>query len=160
MYALAIKNATGKQISGTFYLPIKNVVEKADNEENIYKLIGFYTDNNDLPVAYDKNITSTLKSEYVNMTLKKDGTLSKRSDKVLSPNQMEKLMQYSKDISTNAIHDICCGTFKASPLKSDAMHNACTYCPYLVLCSKASNNVSFRETSKVNIDSFLGGEDE
>lgn len=160
LYALAIQNATGKNVSGTFYLPIKNVVEKADNDDNIYKLIGFYIDNNDLTSAYDINIAPNSKSEYVNMSLKKDGTLSKRSDKVLTPSQMERLLNYSKDLSSKALEEISCSTFKASPLKEDNMHTSCTYCPYLALCSKASNNIPFRDMSKVNIDSFIGGTNE
>ena len=94
------------------------------------------------------------------MTLKKYGTLSKRSDKVLTPSEMERLLQYAKQISVGALAEIDLGKFKASPLKFDSMHNACTYCPYLTLCSKASNNIEFRETCKVNKDSFLGGEHE
>lgn len=156
LYALAMQNATGKTVSGTFYLPIKNTVEKADNDENIYKLIGFYTDNEDLPDAYDINIKTNLKSDYVNMSLKKDGTLSKRSDKVITLSQMEKLLNYSKKVSIKALDEIASAKFKASPLKFDNMHTACTYCPYLTLCSKASNNVGFRDMNKVNIDSFGG----
>jgi len=160
LYGLAISNATGKNMSGTFYLPIKNVVEKADNNENIYKLIGFYTDNTDLANAYDVNIATNLKSEYVNMTLKKDGELSKASEKVLTPSEMQNLLQYSKDVSVNALEEMSTGKFKASPLKFDAMHNACTYCPYLTLCSKSSNNIPFRETKKVNKQSFITRVDE
>ncbi|MBO5910049.1 MAG: PD-(D/E)XK nuclease family protein, partial [Clostridia bacterium] len=160
LYGLAVSNATGKKLSGTFYLPIKNVVEKADNNENIYKLIGFYTDDNALAEAYDVNINTNFKSDYLNMTLKKDGTLSKRSDKVLSPNEMNALLQYSKEISINALNEISSGNFKASPLKFDKMHNACSYCPYLTLCSKNSHNTSFRDVCKVNKDSFMGGEHE
>ena len=160
LYALAIENATGKKLSGTFYLPIKNVVNKVDNDENIYRLMGFYVDDSKLAKAHDTNIETTLKSEYVNMTLKKDGTLSKRSDKVLTPSQMERLLNYSKNISINALDEIESGKFKASPLKTDEMHTACTYCPYLTLCSKSSNSIPFRDMSKVNIDSFIGGKDE
>lgn len=160
LYALAIENATGKKLSGTFYLPIKNVVEKADSDENIYKLIGFYTDNNDLASAYDININTKLKSDFVNMSIKKDGTLSKRGDKVLTESEMRLLLQYSKQVSVNALNEISLGQFSPAPLKSDNMHNACTYCPYLALCSKNSNNIPFRETCKVNKDSFMGGENE
>ena len=160
LYALAIQNAIGKKLSGTFYLPIKNVVEKADNDENIYKLIGFYTDNQDLAEAYDIDINSKLKSEFVNISLKKDGSISKRSDKVLTQSEIENLMQYAKDISINALNEIMVGKFAPSPLKSDSLHNACTYCPYLGLCSKTSNNIPYRETCKVNKDSFIGGDHE
>ncbi|MBQ8522867.1 MAG: PD-(D/E)XK nuclease family protein [Clostridia bacterium] len=156
LYALAIQNATDKKISGTFYLPIKNVVEKMDSDDNIYKLIGFYTDDNDLINAYDINLEPNSKSEYVNITLKKDGTLSKRSDKVLSPSEMERLMEYSKNVSIKALEEMCCGNFKASPLKFDKTTSACTYCPYLTLCSKSSNSIPFREIGEININSFTG----
>ena len=160
LYALAIQNATGKRLSGTFYLPIKNVVEKVGKDENVYKLIGFYTDDSELASAYDINITTNLKSNYVNMALKKDGTLYKKGDKVLPPSSMQRLLLYAKDISVKALDEISMGKFKASPLRFDKLHNACTYCPYLGLCSKSSNNVTFREMGRVNIDSFSGGEDE
>ncbi len=160
LYGLAIENAIGKKLSGTFYLPIKNVVEKVDNDENIYKLMGFYTDNTELADIYDINLTSNLKSNFVNMSLKKDGSFSKRSEKVLTDNEMENMLNYSKNISIKALKEICSGTFNASPLKFDGTTNACTYCPYLVLCSKSSNNIQFREQSKVTKESFNGGEHE
>lgn len=162
LYALAIKNATNLTPSGTFYLPIQNVVEKSDNSDNVYKLTGFYTDNSELAKAYDANILTNLKSNFVNMTLKKDGTLSKRSDKVLTPSQMELLMNYAKQLSVNALKEINSGKFNASPLKFNKQKNACKYCPHLVLCSKNSNNIPFRNVGKVNIDSFknhLEGDD-
>ncbi len=160
LYALAIQNATGKKLSGTFYLPIKNVVERADNNTNIYKLIGFYTDNQDLASAYDININQNLKSEFVNISLKKDGSISKRSDKALTQSEIEALMDYAKKVSVKALSEIELGKFNPSPLKFDSMHNACTYCPYLGLCSKSSNNITFREMGKVSKDSFIGGEHE
>ena len=154
LYALAIKNATNLTPSGTFYLPIQNVVEKSNSGDSIYKLNGFYTDNNDLAKAYDINIHSNLKSNFVNMTLKKDGTLSKRSDKVLTTSQMDLLMEYAKQLSVKALGEISTGKFNASPLKFNKQKNACKYCPHLVLCSKNSNNIPFRDVGKVNIDSF------
>lgn len=163
LYALAIQNATGKKLSGTFYLPIQNVVEKADKNENIYKLIGFYTDNDSLASAYDINIAPNSKSQYVNMSLKKDGTLSKRSDKVLTESDMKSLLEYSKQLSLTALKNIACGKFKASPLKINKQKHACKYCPYLTLCSKSSHNIPFRDVGKVEIDSFKnieGGKDE
>ena len=159
LYALAIQNALGKNLSGTFYLPIKNVVNKADNDENIYKLLGFYTENIDLAEAYDSKLPTELKSEYVNMTLKKDGSIRK-TEKVLSPSEMENFLNYAKNISVKALNEIGGGTFKASPLKYNSITNACTYCPYLVLCSKASNNIAFRDMCKVDKNSFKGGDNE
>ncbi len=160
LYALAIANATGKTLSGTFYLPIQNSVEKADENDSVYKLKGFYTDNLDLATAYDINLAPTLSSKYINMSLKKDGTYYKRGDKMLSPSQMDKLLNYAKDISAQALEEISCGQFTASPLKISSFKNVCKSCPYLALCSKASNNVPFREMAKIKIETFIGGEDE
>ena len=159
LYALAIQEATGKTLSGTFYLPIKNVVEKVGKNENVYKLTGFYTDDTDLATAHDINISPNSKSAYIDMAMKKDGTLYKKGDKVLAPSVLQRLLNYSKEISAQAIKEISCGSFKPSPLAYDRS-NECSYCPYLGLCSKHSNNVSFREMKKVTIDSFTGGEDE
>ena len=159
LYSLAIQEATGKTLSGTFYMPVKNVVNPADDDKNVYQLMGFYTENNDIVSAYDINIPTNLKTEFVNMTLKKDGTI-KKTEKVLSPSEMENLLNYSKEISINALDEIASGKFKASPLKYNALTNACTYCPYLTLCSKSSNNIPFRVMSKVDKNSFTGGSDE
>ncbi len=160
LYASAVANALNKQVSGTFYLPIQNVLGKADDKENIYKLTGFYTDNSDLAKAYDINIGTNLKSEFVNISLKKDGTIAKKSDKVLTPSEMERLLDYAKQVSANAINEIAKGSFAPSPLKFDNMHTACTYCPYLSLCSKATKDIPYRNVCKVNKDSFIGGENE
>lgn len=160
LYGLAISNATHKQLSGTFYLPIKNVVEKAENNDNIYKLLGFYTNNLDNANAYDINLQSTRKSEFVNISLKADGNLSARTDKVLTESEMETMLNYAKQISIKAINQITSGIYNASPLKFDERKNACNYCPYLVLCLKSANNIEFREVEKVTKDSFLGGNNE
>ena len=160
LYALAVTNATNKQLSGIFYLPIKNVVEKSSNDENIYKLLGFYTDDLNLAKAYDKNLTTNRKSEFVNMNLTSDGNLSKRSNKVLTSAEMNNLLNYAKNISINALRQIEKGKFNPSPIKFDSKHNSCTYCPYLALCSRFSNNTQFRNICKVNQDSFKGGNDE
>ena len=160
LYGLAISKSTNLKLSGTFYLPIKNTVEKAEKNDNIYKLLGFYTDNIDVANAYDINLQANRKSEFVNINLKADGGLSARSDKVLSQSEMDGLLKYSKDISAQAIKQILGGKYNASPLKFDDRKNACNYCPYLVLCSKSSNNIAFREVCKVTKNSFLGGENE
>lgn len=160
LYALAIKNATGKELSGTFYLPITNAMEKANAEEELYKLTGFYTDNEDIIPAYDTSLQPEQKSRFVNMSLTKDGKLSKRSNKVVSQNEMLQMLEYSKQVSIGALSEIEQGKFKASPLKLDGTHNACSYCPYLSLCSKSTNNIEFRDVYKVEKQSFIGGNDE
>lgn len=159
LYALAIKNATNKNISGTFYLPIKNVINKADDDSSIYSLLGFYTDNQDLITAYDINLNNSSKSKFVNMSLTKDMTI-KKSDKTLTPHEMDTLLDYAKNISVKALEEIYSGSFKASPLNFGNTNNACTYCPYFVLCSKSSNNIQFRDMDKVIKESFTGGKNE
>ncbi len=160
LYALATSNATNKKLSGLFYFPIKNVVEKGSNDENIYKLLGFYTDDIELAKAYDKNLMLNGKSEFVNISVNADGSLSKRSNKVLTPSEMDNMLNYAKQISINALNQIDKGVFNASPVQFDPKHTACTYCPYLALCSKFSNNIQFRNVCKVNQSSFKGGNDE
>lgn len=160
LYALAVANLTNKRLSGLFYLPIKNVVEKNSNDENIYKLLGFYTDNIELAKAYDKNLLQNGKSEFVNMSVNADGSLSKRSNKVLTDSAITNMLNYAKNISIKALQQIDKGVFNPSPIKFDSQHNACAYCPYLVLCSKFSHNVQFRNVCKVNQSSFKGGNDE
>lgn len=160
LYASAVANAMNKNVSGTFYLPIQNVLTKSDDADNVYKLTGFYTDNEQLIKAYDINLQPNDKSRFVNMSLKKDGSINKRSDKILTPNDMGTLLNYAKEVSVNALKEIKQGIFAPSPLKFDSMHAACTYCPYLSLCSKASNNINYRNISKVTKDSFTGGSDE
>lgn len=160
LYALAIENATGKHLSGTFYLPISNTVEKASADEELYKLLGFYTDNEELISAYDSNLQGNQKSRFVNITLTKDGKLSKRSNKVVTQNEMREMLEYAKQVSIGALNEIEQAKFKASPLKLDGTHNACSYCPYLVLCSKTTNGIGFRNVCKVEKQSFSGGNDE
>ena len=160
LYASAIAQATGKKLSGTFYMPIKNVVESAETNENIYKLSGFYINDVDLANAYDINLKNNKKSEFVGMSIKADGTLSTRGDKILSESEMNNLLNYAKDISSKAINQITSGKYKASPIKFNKRKNACNYCPYLKLCSKSANNIAFREVGKVTRDSFIGGTNE
>lgn len=160
LYALAVENATGKKLSGTFYLPIQNTVEKSGADEELYKLLGFYTDDENMINVYDTSLQPEQKSRFVNITLTKDGKFSKRSNKVLTPSEMREMLEYAKQVSLGALNEIEQAKFNASPLKIDSTHNACTYCPYLVLCSKSTNNIDFRNVCKVEKQSFKGGENE
>ena len=157
LYAKVAEKIFNKQIAGTFYLPIKNSILSNENSAP-YKLNGFYPNNNELAPLFDKHINQTLKSNIVNLSLNKDGDIKcdSRSNKVLSPNHFSSLLDYSVNVSKNAISEIKEGYIAPNPIKFDEQTDSCTYCKYLPICRKNSMNLQPRLTCNVNLNSFGG----
>ena len=158
MYGKVAESIFNKNLAGTFYLPVKNSIMPDPNVVP-YKLTGFYQNNNDIAQLLDKRINKTLKSDIVNLSLNKDGGIKSdaRSNKVLLPSQFNKMLDYSIEISKNAINEIKQGYISPNPIKFDEQSSSCTYCKYLSICRRNSMNIDFRETKDVNLNSF-GGE--
>lgn len=158
LYAKVAEQIFNKEIAGTFYLPIKNSIL---TDENIvpYKLTGFYKNNNDLAEMFDKNINTTIKSNLLNLSLDKNGDIKtdSRSNKVLTTNKFNTLLDYSVNLSRQAIEQIKQGYIMPNPIKYDDQNNSCNSCKYLPICRKNSFNIKYRTTKNVDLSSF-GGE--
>ena len=108
---------------------------------------------------FDTRIHTKLKSDIINLSLNKDGEIKAdaRSNKVLSPNQFNNLLEYAVNLGKNAIEEIKQGYIAPNPIKFDEMQNSCSFCKYLPVCRRNSMNINYRTAKSINLDSF-GGE--
>ena len=156
LYSCAMENVLKKRGVGSFYLPLHNVYTKELG--NTYSLKGFYLAEDFVVHAFDKRLEPGSKSDIVNVKITKKDEVSKQGGfKELDINEMKRLKEYSKQVSENAIDEIKSGYIKPNP--SD-VSKPCDYCPYVHVCLKSSNNIQYRKSKSVELDSFKEVENE
>ena len=122
---------------------------------NAYSLKGFYLAEDFVVKSFDKRLEAGTKSDIVNVKLnKQNGVTRTVGYKELNINELNNLKDYSKKVSENAVDEIKSGYIKPSPCE---VSKPCDYCPYIHLCLKNSNNIDYRQTKKVNLNSFKEG---
>ncbi len=146
LYACAAENL-GKVV-GEFYLPLHNDYKKA--EANPYSLKGFYINDEQLVHALDINLQPKQSSDIVNVYLTTKNVAMKK-DKQLTSTEMENLKNYAKKVSENAVDEIRTGFIAASPNEDSKI---CSYCPYVHICMRATNNIKLRKSNDVKLESF------
>ena len=154
LYSCAIEEIEKKKVVGCFYLPLHN--NYSNDEENAYALKGFFFNDESVVRNMDKRLVPGVKSDIVNIKMSKSGLANKTNGyKELEYNDIENLKTYSKSVSENAIEEIKSGYIKPSPVD---IGKICDYCPYAHVCMRRSNDVKYRESQAVNLDSFKRGE--
>ncbi len=153
LYSSAMENELKKQVVGGFYLPLHNAYTSL--EQGGYALNGFFENSEEVVRALDKRLTPGEKSDIVNVKMTKQGTARKTNGyKELSPNEMNDMKNYAKQISEKAVDEIKSGFILPSP---SGVSEPCRYCPYINVCLKSCNKIALRGASDVRLDSF-GGE--
>lgn len=156
LYSCAMENVLKKKCVGSFYLPLHNAYTRELG--NTYSLKGFYLAEDFVVHAFDKRLEAGMKSDIVNVKLNKSGGVTKTIGyKELDINSLNGLKDYAKTISENAVEEIKSGYIAPSP--SD-VSKPCEYCPYVHICMKNSNNLQYRQSKKINLDSFKEEENE
>ncbi len=156
LYSCAMENVLKKRGVGSFYLPLHNAYTKELG--NTYSLKGFYLAEDFVVHAFDKRLEAGSKSDIVNVKITKKDEISKQGGfKELDINELNRLKEYSKIVSENAIDEIKDGYICPSP--SD-VSKPCEYCPYVHICLKNSNNIQYRKSKTVELDSFKEVENE
>lgn len=157
LYGKLAESIFGKQLAGSFYLPIKNSI-LSDDKIKPYKLNGFYLADNSLIEAWDKRLNIMTNTDLMSLSLNKDREIKidSRSTKVLNPTAFKNLLDYSLKVSQNAIHEIKSGYIATSPMKFGEQNTSCDYCPYLAICRKNSCNIPMRNKKDINLSSFGG----
>lgn len=148
LYSCAVENEMKKRVVGSFYLPLHNNFEKA--EEKVYSLKGFFENDEEILLNFDSRLGENKSSDIVNVSLTNAG-VARKSDKALDRIAFEKLKNYSKKVSEKAIDEIRSGFIKPTPSKETEF---CQYCPYSQICLKDSKGVKYRKTKSVKQESF------
>ena len=150
LYCRAMENALKERAVGGFYLPLHNVFTR--DVSNTYALKGFYENETNIIHALDKRLNPSEKSDIVNVRMNKDGLAYRTiGNKELKTDELEKLKDYSTIVSEQAVDEIKSGYIEPTP---SAVSKPCEYCPYVHVCMRKSNNIKFRPSNKVTLDSF------
>ena len=150
LYSCAMENVLKKRAVGAFYLPLHNAYTK--ELTNTYSLKGFYLAEDFVVKAFDKRLAAGVKSDIVNVTMTKNDSVRKSGGyKELELPDLEKLKTYAKTVSEIAVEEIKLGYIASSPSE---VSKPCEYCPYVHVCLKECNNITYRKTNKINLESF------
>ena len=156
LYSCAMEGVLKKRSVGTFYLPLHNAYVK--ELSNIYSLKGFYLAEDFVVKSFDRRLVAGTKSDIVNVRLTKKNEISKMGgNKELDVNELNRLKDYSKLVSENAVDEIKSGYIAPSPSE---VSKPCEYCSYVHVCLRNSNNIEYRKSNTINLDSFKEAEDE
>lgn len=158
LYAYFAKKHFSKNLAGSFYMPIKNILNSTEIVKP-YRLTGFLLNDESLTKAWDKNLVAGSKSDLMSVAtsskgeLKSDGSVTK----LVSENEFDDLLNYSIKLAGGAIDEIKSGNIEPSPIEFSSQQTSCGFCPYLSICRKNSMQINFRKKKSVDIKSF-GGE--
>ncbi len=156
LYSCAMERVLKKRAVGSFYLPLHNAYTR--ELSNTYSLKGFYLAEDFVVRAFDRRLEAGKKSDIVNVKLTKKDEIAKQGGfKELDVNELNRLKNYSKLVSENAVKEMRSGYIAPTP--SD-VSKPCEYCPYIHVCLKKSNDIEYRKSNKVNLSSFEEVQDE
>lgn len=156
LYACAIEQITGKNVVGTFYLPLHNKYSR--QSENPYAMSGYFLAEDFVAHALDKRLQAGEKSDIINLSLKNDGMVKKTAgQKELDSADFLAMKNYAKKVSENAVEEIRSGYIKPSPID---INEHCDTCPYEQICLHSCCNNELRMAKSVNKDSFKEDKDE
>lgn len=149
LYALAMEQNTKSKVVGEFYLPIHNDFKR--ETANNYSLKGFFVNDEKIVHAMDKDLMPQQRSDVVNITMTNQNIAHKYGDKELQSNEMDRLKNYAKLVSAQAVDEIKSGYIKPTPCQ---ITNICSYCPYAHICMRSTANINYRLAGDVDIKSF------
>lgn len=154
IYAEAVNQNINKKLFGAFYLPISNSF--SPQNANDYSYNGFFINSVALAQKCDNTLSAeNRESKLLGCTLnkpQKDGSMNfRKSDNIISQEQLECFRKYAIKIVTQAIKNMKKGHIVASPFK-----DKCTYCEFKNVCNFFDKNNYSREANyTLTNDTFL-----
>lgn len=127
VYVKAVQNVYGFVPAGFYYFNMHNNFTDV-GQENVYVYSGRTLDDADVACALDCELKNG-KSEKLGLRLNKDGTVSKRGNKLLTAQQFENQTEYSLEMIRRAGKLMQQGYASVSPYKG-----CCDYCDYKDVC--------------------------
>lgn len=156
LYADAYAKLNNLKPAGMFYLQVKNYFStELDDREQLVKLNGLFIGDENLAKKYDAKLEEDLKSNYIDVRLKKTGEFYSNS-KVLSREIAKKLIEKAKSNALDTVKKIKDGDVSISPVEVDGSSelNVCKYCNYKSICRKDDKYI-VRELKKMNKEDVL-----
>lgn len=147
LYALAV---TDKKVAGLYYMPVNDSFKGAD-KKNEPLVIGQTLNDQEIIESQDTTIKENLKSDFLPISMGKDGYKG-----VISKKNLDALITYAKKISEKAVSQMADGVIVASPFEK-----TCESCPFVALCQRENEEGrTINSISEEDIVSALKGEEE
>ena len=145
-------NIIGIYLQKVNIIALDNTLDIVAQRRNSFKLQGFSTYDLGNLLMLDPYAHS---SSYIqSMKIKADSSFYKNA-KVIKRNQMEELIDLTKDLIDKAAKNIQNGEFPIEPKKIDKYDKSCTYCKYKDICFK-----KYEDYKILKLNSFLKEEEE
>ncbi len=120
--------------AGMFYVEVKNhYSDEKSNREDLVKLNGLLIGDDYIARMYDHLLNENSKSNYIDVTFKKDGNFSSYS-KVISPGQANLLIKKAKKNAIKSSKSMVSGDVSIRP--ASGIVDACKYCNYKSICRR------------------------
>lgn len=148
LYAEVVKKHLGLDCAGVYYFDCQTKYTKLNKSSNLLKGVTIRQD--EVVLMSDRELEDEeKKSEILGMSRKKNvknGEFSFKNG--CSVENLDRLIDYSVKISTNAQKEIEEGTFEYKPLKGE-----CDICPFISIC-KHRDIDGFRQQQSVDDENF------
>ncbi len=139
---------------GMFYFKVSepDLINESDNKSEL-SYEDFILNRMALKGMYDESITENLDSAKIEVLVRRKPVeilrdISLSDSTVLGREQMNNLLEYSKDIVKNIGSEMAKGNIKISPYQY-GNENSCNFCPYGMVCDfKNSNGENMRSIEK------------
>lgn len=126
LYMGAVNNGKLKYPVGLLYQPVS--VGYKSKGKNRFKMSGFIINDAEILKNMDNTLDAGVKSEFLPVSLKGDGTATKRAN-VVSDTAFTAFQRYVEKLSEKAINEILDGNIAPSPIE-----HACKFCDFKDIC--------------------------
>lgn len=127
--------------AGLLYQPISVGYKKEDDGR--FAMKGIVIDDLSVLSKMDTELNASVKSDFLPVKIKKDGTVTKNSSAV-SDTVLTSLKLYSEKLTKRAVGEIADGFITPAPVK-----NACEFCDYSPICVYADDEKFMRKSFPV-----------
>lgn len=153
-YMLAVKDEHNKPC-GVFFLPINDKFKKEEDAGSKNRMQGLFLNEENVVKCLDKTLSKeNTESMFVPVKLKtnkKGDSISITNTKgslAVAKDELDKIGEYVKQISSNGIKEILDGSVSASPYKDGNFKDSCAYCSYKRVCKY--NDQDFNSERKLD----------
>ena len=138
-------SVVGFYLQKLFETNLDNKKDYIESKENNLRLEGYSIDNENILSKFDStyNNSKLIKS----MKTTKDGSFSKNS-KVLSDEEMNKLINETKDKVEEVIDKVLEADFDINPNNIDNKNISCEFCEYADICHKREKDIIYINRKK------------
>ncbi len=127
-----------------YYLLVKNEYRNEDGDE---VLLGTYQHQIKQKLMYDEDEILDL-MKIKGFSKQKNENIFKRTEKVISEEEVQHLTQVVSDKVTKAANDITANQFAINPKIIEGKNVSCNYCQYINICNRSNDDFTYINKEK------------